>query len=146
MLILFAAATVTDALMRSFAGGSLDVVRDTGSLVVALAGACCLPIVIVERGNIMLRVLDHRSLKPVGKLADVLASVLVSSILLAMAQQFTKFAANSAAAGEATWLLMVPYAPFYYAITAILWFCLFCQLVLLASDIRAIFSTSEVTP
>ena len=56
-LLVFAATTIADGLLRFFLASPIDAVRDLGGLVAAFAVACCIPLAIIERSSITIRVL-----------------------------------------------------------------------------------------
>ena len=54
-LMSLAVMTIADGLMRWIANRPIEGVRDLGGLAIALAIACCLPVVMIEKGNITIR-------------------------------------------------------------------------------------------
>src|SRR3954467_8737538 len=50
-----AAMTLADGLLRWLANRPIEGVRDLGGLAIAVAIACCIPVGLVERGNIVIR-------------------------------------------------------------------------------------------
>ena len=50
--------TIADGLMRWIANQPIEGVRDLGGLAIALAIACCFPVVMIEKGNITIRLAD----------------------------------------------------------------------------------------
>src|SRR3954467_3143217 len=88
-----AAMTLADGLLRWLANRPIEGVRDLGGLAIAVAIACCLPVVLMERGNIAIRL--GASLHPrLGRLLDAFAALAVSAILAAMAWQIWIYAAT----------------------------------------------------
>src|SRR6267143_5415136 len=75
-----AAMTLADGLLRWLANRPIEGVRDLGGLAIAVAIACCIPVGLVERGNIAIRLgsMVHPML---GKLLDALAALVVTVIL-----------------------------------------------------------------
>lgn len=132
LLLVVAFFTLLDGLLRAFANRPLDFVREVGDLVAAVAGACCLPIVILERGNITLLALE--SMFPIGvvRLVDFVNAVVIEVLLVAMAWQFGLFSMKTMRGGEITWLLNIPKAPFWFVVAGILWLCVLVQVVLVA--------------
>src|SRR5256885_10672665 len=75
-----AAMTLTDGLLRWLANRPIEGVRDLGGLAIAVAIACCIPVGLIERGNIAIRL--GGTLHPmVGKLLDAIAAVAVCAVL-----------------------------------------------------------------
>src|SRR6267378_4209615 len=82
-----AAMTLADGLLRWLANRPIEGVRDLGGLANAVAIACCIPVGLIERGNIAIRL--GSLLHPrVGKLLDALAALAVAAVLAAAAWQF----------------------------------------------------------
>src|SRR3954470_3219353 len=88
-----AAMTLTDGLLRWLAHRPIEGVRDLGGLAIAVAIACCIPVVLVERGNIAIRLggLVHPLL---ARVLDAIAAVAVCVVLAAAAWQFWIYAAK----------------------------------------------------
>jgi TRAP-type C4-dicarboxylate transport system permease small subunit len=120
VLLAFAVMTMADGLLRFFFAHPIDVVRDAASLVAAFSVACCIPVVIVERSNITIRFLPMLFGARAGQVADVAAAILVEIILILMTWQFVLFAKQADASGSATWMLRIPTAPVWAAVSVIL--------------------------
>ena len=56
LLLVLATFTLFDGLLRALANYPLDFVREIGDLVAAICGACCLPVVLLYRNNVTLRI------------------------------------------------------------------------------------------
>jgi TRAP-type C4-dicarboxylate transport system permease small subunit len=135
ILLVLATFTLADGLLRAFANHPLDFVREVGDLVAAVAAASCLPIVVLERGNITLEILKNIFPSGVVRFADLINTAAVNVILAAMAWQFWRYASNVLRGGEMTWLLNVPKAPFWYVIDGILWVAVAAQLSLTLHEV-----------
>ena len=120
LLMALAAMTLLDGLLRWAAGRPIEGVRDLGGLAIAVAIACCLPVVMLERGNITIR-LGAKLGARFGRALDAAAAILVLLTLAAMAWQFRLYASKMAHAHETTFVLQIPIAPFWYGVDAILW-------------------------
>lgn len=143
ILLVLAVFTLFDGLLRALANYPLDLVREIGDLVAAIAGACCLPIVLLRRNNIVLRTFD-KILPAAGVRAiDLAASVIVEVVMVAMAIEFFMFSMKTLKAGDVTWLLNLPKAPFWFAVDAILWVCVAVQLFVLIQDAIARWPAEE---
>ncbi|HXU42296.1 MAG TPA: TRAP transporter small permease subunit [Burkholderiales bacterium] len=129
-----AAMTLTDGLMRWLANRPIEGVRDLGGLAIAVAIACCLPVVLMERGNIAIR-LGGLASPLLGRILDALAALLVCAVLAAAAWQFSVYAGKLARAHETTFVLQIPVAPFWIGVDAILWFAVLVQAVVALRDI-----------
>lgn len=121
VLLALAVCTLFDGLLRALANYPLDFVREIGDLVAAICGACCLPIVLLHKNNIVLRTFENL-LPPGGaRIFDVFADILMTIVMIAMAWQFWLFGMKTMRANDVTWLLNVPKAPFWFAVDAVLW-------------------------
>lgn len=111
----------------------IEGVRDIGGLAIAIAVASCLPMGLVERSHIAVRLGDQMGLA-VGRVADLLSSLLVGAVCVAMAWQFQLYAAKLAKARETTWVLQIPTAGFWWVVAAILWAAVLVQFVVILGD------------
>lgn len=140
ILLCFAATTLVDGLSRSILNSPLDVVRDLGGVVVAIAGAACLPYAFMERSNIVITflgsLLGPRTMQVVGFLA-ALATLIVMGIF---AWQFFLYAGKLLRAGEFSNMLRVPKAPWWYLIDAIFWFTVVVQLLVVVRELTLCFA------
>src|SRR6266850_6327700 len=133
-----ATMTLADGLLRWLANQPIEGVRDIGGLAIAVAIACCLPVGLVERGNIAIRL--GGTLHPLlGKVLDAIAALAVCAILAAAAWQFWIFAAKLARAHETTFVLQIPIAPFWFGVDVILWLAVLVQLIVAARDWARVF-------
>ncbi len=133
-LMVLAVLTLIDGLARWLLNQPIDGVRDVGAVAIALAVSCCIPVGLMERGNITIRFIESFS-RRVGKMFDAFAALAVAAVVVALAWQFTLFAGKMARAGETTWVLKIPTAPFWYGVAAILWLAVVVQLIVLALEI-----------
>ena len=128
VLLAFAFCTLFDGLLRALASYPLDFVREIGDLIAAVCGACTLPIVLLHKNNITLRMFE-KFLPPAGaRVFDALADVLMTIVMIAMAWQFYLFSKKTALANDVTWMMNVPKAPFWYVVDVILWVAVLVQI------------------
>jgi TRAP-type C4-dicarboxylate transport system permease small subunit len=121
ILLVLAVFTLFDGLLRAFANYPLDIVREIGDLVAAICGASCLPIALLHRSNITVRIFE-KLLPPNGvRVIDAAADALIALVMIAMAWQFYLFGIKTARAGDVTWMLNIPKAPFWFVVDAVLW-------------------------
>ena len=118
-LLLLALMTLADGLLRWLLNSPIEGVRDVGGLMIAVAVSCCLPMALMERSNITVRVFDQRFPR-LARALDFCAAVLVEIVLLAMTWQFFLYANKLAHARETTWVLQIPTAPFWYGVGLII--------------------------
>lgn len=136
LLMTLAVMTLADGLMRWLANRPIDGVRDVGALLIAVAVSCCLPVGLMERSNITIRAAQAALGAATGRVLDAIAALLVQIVIAAMAWQFTVFAGKIARAGETTWVLKIPTAPFWYLVAAILWIAVVVQAIVVVLEAR----------
>ncbi len=141
-LLCFAVMTIADGLLRFFFARPIDAVRDVGGLVAAFAVACCMPVAIVERSNITIRFVSAVVGPRAGRIADLLAAVLVEIILILMTWQFVLFANQARLTGTATWMLRIPSAPVWAAVALVVAISAALQIVVGFKILRGYFPDS----
>lgn len=139
-LLFLALLTLADGLGRWLFNAPIDGVRDIGGLVIAIAVSCCLPMGQLERGHITVRIVEKLG-RRAGQAAEALASILVAVVLGLMAWQFFLYAHKMSHANETTWVLLIPIAPFWYGVDAIVWCAALVQLIVVASDVARLFQS-----
>lgn len=145
LLLTLAAMTLADGLARWLLNQPIEGVRDVGALVVAVAIACCLPSGLAERGNITIRLLEGVHPR-ISKLLDVVASALVLVIMGLLAWQVWVHAAIVARDAEATWILKLPTAPFWYAVALVLWCAVFVQATVVGLEVHRLVTPAPRAP
>lgn len=134
-LLALAVCTLFDGLLRALANYPLDFVREIGDLIAAICAACTLPIVLLHKNNITLRVFE-KFLAPAGtRMFDGFADILMAIVMIAMAWQFYLFSHKTALANDVTWMMNVPKAPFWYVVDVILWITVLVQLFVTAQTL-----------
>ena len=119
LLMSLAAMTLADGLMRWLANQPIEGVRDLGGLGIALAIVCCIPVVMIEKGNITIRVLGSNHGK-LSRILDAFAAVLVCGTLALLTWQIWLYASKMARAHETTFVLQIPVAPFWFGVDLVL--------------------------
>ena len=135
LLMALAAMTLADGLLRWLANRPIEGVRDLGAVIVAVAVCCCIPVGLMERANISIRVAKDLLGERASRVLEAFAALAALVVIGAMAWQFTVFAGKLARVGETTWILKIPTAPFWYLVAAILWLAVAVQLIVLVLDI-----------
>ncbi len=134
LLLILAVFTLLDGLLRAFANTPIDLVREIGDMVAAICGTCCLPIVLLQQNNIVLRIFD-RILPPSGvRVIDTIAALVIEIVMIGMAWQFWQFGIKTLRAGDVTWLLNWPKAPFWFVVAGILWAAVVVQTFVLIEE------------
>jgi len=134
-LMVLAVMTLLDGLARWLANQPIEGVRDVGGLAIALAISCCIPVGLMERSNITIRVAESVVGPRLSQFLDVVAALVVVVVMIAMAWQFTVYAGKMGHANETTWILHIPTAPFWYGVAALLWSAVVVQWVVVALEI-----------
>lgn len=129
-----AAMTLADGLMRWLANQPIEGVGDLSGLAIAVAITCCIPMAMIERSNITIRLAADVNVL-LGRILDVIAAAVVALVLGAIAWQIWLFAAKMARAHETTFVLQIPIAPFWFGVDAILWCAVLVQAIVLARDV-----------
>jgi TRAP-type C4-dicarboxylate transport system permease small subunit len=135
LLLSFAVGTLADGLLRRFAGRPIDVVRDLGGLIAAIAVASCFPIALLQRSNITIKFVSEFIGVRAGKICDAGASIAVGIVLIFMARQFFVYASALARTGDSTTMLNVRVAPFWFVVSIILWVSAAIQVRVIASAV-----------
>lgn len=134
-LMFLAVMTLADGTLRWLASTPIEGVRDVGALAIALAVSCCIPVGLMERGNITIRVAATAIGPGAGRFLDAFAAIVVEAVMAVMAWEFTLLAGKLAKAGETTWLLKIPVAPFWYGVAAILWCAVLVQAIVVVLEV-----------
>lgn len=121
LLLILAVFTLLDGLLRAVANKPIDLVREIGDMVAAICGTCCLPIVLLHQNNIVLRIFDRILPSSGVHVIDTIAALVIEIVMIGMAWQFWLFGIKTMRAGDVTWLLNWPKAPFWFAVDGILW-------------------------
>lgn len=138
LLLAYAFLTLCDGLSRALAGQPIDVVRDLGNLVVAVAVGACLPWSFLKKTNITITFVDSFVSRGVDRAMTLAAAIVTLVILLGFAWQFYVHAGNFARAGETTAMLNWPKAPFWYVVDAWMWWAVFVQGVIVTREIAIV--------
>lgn len=144
-LMFLALMTLADGMLRWLFSTPIEGVRDAGSLAIAVAVACCIPVGLIERSNITLRFMQTVAGPATGKVLDAFASLVVGAVIIAVAWQFTQYAGKLARAGETTWVLKIPVAPFWYGVSAIFWISVLVQSIVIIQDFARAFGRSRTS-
>jgi TRAP-type C4-dicarboxylate transport system permease small subunit len=135
ILLALAVCTLFDGLLRALANYPLDFVREIGDLIAAICAACTLPIVLLHKNNITLRIFENFLPKAGTQIFDGFADMLMAIVMITMAWQFYLFSSKTALANDVTWMMNVPKAPFWYVVDVILWIAALVQLFITAQTL-----------
>lgn len=130
-----ATMTLLDGLLRWVANKPIEGVRDIGGLAIAVAIACCIPVGLMERSNIAIRL----GKAAIARGLEAIASTAVCIILATAAWQIWIYAEKLARAKETTFVLQIPVAPFWYFVDAIFWLAVLVQAIVMAREWLRVF-------
>jgi TRAP-type C4-dicarboxylate transport system permease small subunit len=125
-----ATMTLADGLLRWMANRPIEGVRDLGGLAIAVAIACCLPVGLMERGNIAIRLGKGAA----GRVLEAVAATAVCVALALTAWQFWLYAEKMMRAHETTFVLQIPIAPFWFGVDGLLWLAVLVQAIVALRD------------
>jgi len=131
-----ATMTLADGLLRWFANKPIEGVRDIGGLAIAVAIACCIPVGLMERANIAIRL----GRGAVARALEAVASTAVCIILAVAAWQIWIYAEKLSRAKETTFVLQIQVAPFWYFVDAIFWLTVIVQAIVALRDWVQVFN------
>lgn len=146
LLIAYASMTLLDGLMRSLANRPIELVRDLDGVVVAAAVSCCFPLAYQVRSNICIKFAGMMLGPRWGNVFDAFASVVMTVFAALMSWQLFLFARGEAINGDATVMLGIKTAPFWYFVAGLMAFAAFVQLLTALNDIRWCFGAPENAP
>ena len=92
LLMVLAAMTLADGLLRWLANRPIEGVRDLGAVIVAVAVCCCIPVGLMERANISIRVAKDLLGERASRVLDAFAALAALAVIGAMAWEFTVYA------------------------------------------------------
>lgn len=137
VLLALAAMMLVDGLARSLFGQPLDAVRDLSGVLAAISIASCVPMALLRHSNVTIRLLGSFFSGRVTRIGDTAAAVLVCVVIGGMAVEMLSYAQKVMHAGEATWMLNIPTAPFWYFVGGALSCAFLVQLLVVARTFQA---------
>ena len=142
-LMFLALMTLFDGLARWLLNQPIEGVRDLAAVTVALAVTCCLPVGLMERSNISIRLAAHLAGARAGRWLDAMAALITAVVMATFGWQFLVFAGKIARAGETTWILKIPTAPFWYGVCAIFAMAFVVQVIVVVLEIGRLLGRFE---
>src|SRR5262245_13978673 len=146
VLFAFAVATLLDGLLRHLINQPIELVRDSGGLVVAVAVVACFPLAMLSRSNITIKFIDLALAARMAQMVGALASVLVWLTFFFMAVDFFWLARDLDRANDVTVMLGVPKAPFWYVTAVLLCATVAAQTLIVIPDIVRCFTGPDTPP
>lgn len=142
-LMVLASFTLANGLLRWLANQPMAGVVDVAGLAIAIAVACCLPVAQAERGHIAFRVITAKAPR-LGRLLDALAALAVLAVLVLMANEFGRYTQGVTQSRETTYVLKLSVAPFWRAVTVLIWIAAAVQFVVLLTEIARLFGYKPI--
>lgn len=136
LLLLLAATTVLDGLMRWIFRFPLDIIRDVGGLIAAVSISCCMPLALLKSSHISIHFLDNQLSPRWQNVMALFAASATTCIVALMAWQFMVYAGKMARAGEVTIMLRVHMAPFWFVVAGLMMLSLAAQCLMLGRAIH----------
>jgi TRAP-type C4-dicarboxylate transport system permease small subunit len=146
VLLAFAVATLLDGLLRHLINQPIELVRDSGGLVVAVAVVACFPLAMLSRANITIKFIDLALSAAMARIVSAVASVLVWVTFVFIAVEFLWLARDLARSNDTTVMLGVPKAPFWYAAAIMFWATVAAQTLVVITDIARCFTGAGSAP
>jgi TRAP-type C4-dicarboxylate transport system permease small subunit len=136
-LMVLATMVMADGTLRWLTNQPIEGVRDIGSLVIAFAVSCCMPIALIEKAHICVHILEPVIGATLGRILSAFAALAVAVVMGLMAWQFWLYAGKLAHGHETTVVLRIPIAPFWYVVDFVLWCAAAIQLVVALNEIAS---------
>ena len=141
-LLVIAALTLADVLLRWIANAPIRGLNDILMVSAPVVIAACFPLVIARRENIAIRMLGGAVGVRAGLWLDVFGSLALLAFVTLVGWQLIVYTVELGRASRTTWQLLIPVAPFWTIATSLVLLCIPAQAAALASDIaRAVAGT-----
>lgn len=137
-LLLLAAMTSLDALLRSAFSAPIQGVNDVSSVVMAVVIASCVPANLAQRRNISVEVLGAMAGPRVNQLLTIFAGLVVLAFFAVMAWKFVPYAQGMYLSGRRTWVLGWPVWPWWSAAALFLALAVLVQALNVLHDLLAL--------
>lgn len=136
-LLMLAAMTVAEALLRWLLDFPMLGIADVSTLVITVAVASCFPLVFAERRNITVRLVGNLLGPRIFMLLEAFGYLVSIGIFCLMVWQLWIVTDVVAASNETTVVVRLPIAPWYRAATLLLALCVPVQVVVFYSQLKS---------
>src|SRR6185312_8842273 len=136
-MLLGAAATVLDVLLRWFFNSPLPALNEVIAMLFAVAITATLPAGLANKVNLRIDLLTRFMTRRLGLWLDAIGGVFLLAFFLVLTWQIEVYAGQLAAQGRATVMLGLPEAPFVYTMTVLLGIACVVQLVVTLNQVAA---------
>ncbi|MFC3722111.1 TRAP transporter small permease [Neoaquamicrobium sediminum] len=137
-LLLLAAMTTVDILLRWLFNAPLHGVNDVSSVVMAIVIAACIPANLAMKQNISVEVLGSIGGTRTRRVLDVVASLFTLVFIILMAWRFVPYAEGLRETGDRTWVLGWPIWPWWMAASVLMIAAAIVQVLVTISDIATL--------
>ena len=134
-MLALALLTVADIALRAAFSAPIPGLFEVSQLLMAVIVVATLPVGIMERNHITIDLFEGMLGPRWTKTGEAIGAVLMVAFMAVLAWRFGLYAERLAIRGDTTTIVGVPIAPFWWAVTGILWACAALQLVALARTV-----------
>ncbi|MFH1953788.1 MAG: TRAP transporter small permease [Pseudomonadota bacterium] len=145
-LLVLAAMTVAEALLRWLLDFPILGIPDVSSLIITVAVASCFPLLFAERRNITVRLVGNLLGQRIYMLLEAFAYLVSIGIFCLMVWQLWILTGEFAASNQTTVVVRLPIAPWYRAATLLLALCVPVQAVVFYGQLRSALFGKEMSP
>jgi tripartite ATP-independent transporter DctM subunit len=135
-MLVAAAVTVADVLMRWLAATAIPALNEITAMVFAVAVAACMPAGLAGGVHLRIDLLARWITGPLAAWLDALGALLLLIFFLILTWRIGVFAGSLASQGRTTVILQLPQAPFMYAVSFLLGIGTLVQVVMLVSAVQ----------
>ena len=139
-LLVLAAITVGEVLLRWLFNYPILGISDVSSLVVTLAVASCFPLVFAERRSITVKIVGKLSGSRVNAFLEAFGSLASLGIFILVAWQLWVYANELAMNNQTTWVVLWPMSPWYRIAALLMALCVPVLTVVFWSQVKAVLS------
>jgi C4-dicarboxylate transporter DctM subunit len=135
-MVLISIFTVIDVALRSWANSPIPGFYELTQLVMAIVIACCFPAVLAMRRNLTVDFLQGMMSPRLQRLAAALGAITMLVFVTVLAWRFVVFTQGIASRNAETIQLLLPVAPFWWVVTAVLIFSILVQVVATLQSVK----------
>lgn len=133
-LLMVAAISVLDIIVREFQGRPIRGANDIARLLTIIVIAACFPAGLLERRQIKVALLGSILPRWANRVLEVFGALLTWVMFVFIAYYVTLHAQRMAASAEYTMVLNLPVAPWWYAASVCFWACVPAQLFVIIAE------------
>jgi len=127
-LLFISLAVTVNVLLRWLFAYPINGLNDLTSLATIIAISAALPLCLAHQGNIKVDLAGKALGRREARVLDSFGALVLLLVVAGMAWQLSIFANGKMAAGETTWLLGWPVAPWWWAAVSWFWLSVLCQI------------------